>query len=126
MRGREKDWLTRLSFPQIFFAIVNLSPWLLAILVDVFLYVLRQIWYWVPIYGGRAKGQTRPRAPSLRDTRRRTLSLTEIVGGVSPERVRDEALRRRQARSPDAKSIDEVIDEDPATPSINLAADLDR
>lgn len=106
-----------ISYCQIFCAIVNISPWLLAILIDLFLYIFRQIWYWIPIWGGRAQGKTRPRAPSLRDAaRRRTLSLASIVGGARPGRAYDEGFRRRHARSPSDKSLDEAIGEDPATP----------
>lgn len=48
-----------------------MSPWLLAILYDFVLWITRSIWYEIPVYGGRAKGETRPRAPSLRDSARR-------------------------------------------------------
>ncbi len=88
-----------------------MSPWLLAILIDLFLYIFRQVWYWVPIWGGRAKGRTRPRAPSIKEARRCTLSLVDIMGSGSPGRVRDEGFRRRHGRTASEKSVDEAVDE---------------
>jgi hypothetical protein len=92
-----------------------MSPWLIAILIDLFLYLFRQIWYWVPVWGGRAQGKTRPRALSLQDARRRTLSLAGIVGSASPGRVREEGFRRRHERNASEKSVDVAFDDEPAT-----------
>ena len=100
-----------------------MSPWLIAILIDLFLYVFRQVWYWVPIWGGRAQGRTRPRAPSLKDARRCTLSLADIMGSGSPGRVRDEGFRRRHGRDTSEKSIDGAVGEDPATPDADIGSE---
>lgn len=88
-----------------------MSPWLIAILIDLFLYIFRQAWYWLPVWGGRARGQTRPRAPSLKETRKRTLSLADIMRSASPGRVRDEGFRRRHARNTSEGSPDQGVDE---------------
>ncbi|ERF75285.1 hypothetical protein EPUS_00077 [Endocarpon pusillum Z07020] len=93
-----------------------MAPWLIAILIDLFLYVFRQVWHWVPVWGGRAQGRTRPRPPSLKDARRRTLSLADIMGSGSPGRVREEGFRRRHGRNTSDKSMDGAVGEDPATP----------
>jgi hypothetical protein len=98
-----------------------MSPWLLAILIDVVLYIFRQVWYWVPIWGGRAQGRSRPRAPSLK-ARKRNLSLAGIMGNASPERVQDEGFRRRHERNSSEQSLDLAIDEDPAMPGFSTAA----
>ena len=98
-----------------------MSPWLLAILIDLFLYTFRQVWYWIPILGGRAKGRTRPRAPSLKDAHRRSLSLAGIMGSGSPGRVRAEGLRRRHERNNSEKSIEVAIDESATTPGIGMS-----
>jgi len=60
-------------------AILNLAPWLLAIVYDLLYYISRQIWHEIPFIGGRARGAQRPRAPSLRDRARR-MSLKELLG----------------------------------------------
>lgn len=97
-----------------------MSPWLLAILVDLFLYIFRQVWYWIPIWGGRAKGRTRPRAPSLKDARRRTLSLADIMGSGSPGRVREEGFRRRHGRITSEMSIDGALGDDSTTTDVGI------
>jgi hypothetical protein len=37
---------------------------------------------------------------------------------ASPGRVREDGLRRRHERSASEKSIEEAVDEDPATPGV--------
>lgn len=107
-----ETWIIRIA---IFCAVVNISPWLLAILIDLILYMFRQIWHWIPIWGGHARGQTRPRAPSLKEARRRTLSLIGIMGSSSPGRVREESSRRRYERNTSEKSLDVAIEEESTT-----------
>ncbi len=63
-------------------AVINIAPWIFAILYDVFLYLGRLIYHEIPIWGGRARGQRRPRAPSLRERQRRRLSLADMVAGA--------------------------------------------
>ncbi|KAL2400428.1 hypothetical protein ABEF95_006361 [Exophiala dermatitidis] len=82
-------------------AIINISPWILAILYDLFYYLGRIVWHEVPIWGGRARGEHRPRAPSLRDrdghNRRRSkrgLSFADIIGaGGGQVNTREEGRR---------------------------------
>ncbi|EXJ87799.1 hypothetical protein A1O1_04726 [Capronia coronata CBS 617.96] len=59
-------------------AIINIAPWIIAIVYDLIYYVGRRAWHEVPIWGGRARGQRRPRAPSLRD-RTRNASIAEMI-----------------------------------------------
>ncbi|KIX03012.1 uncharacterized protein Z518_06562 [Rhinocladiella mackenziei CBS 650.93] len=59
-----------------------MAPWILAILYDILYYICRRIWHEVPIWGGRARGERRPRAPSFRDRTRR-MSFANIVSGGS-------------------------------------------
>lgn len=88
-----------LTFPsQLFLAVLNMSPWILAILYDFLLWVTRSIWHEVPVYGGRAKGEIRPRAPSLRDSARRQSFVNIIARSHSRSQSHDEAvsdLRKR-------------------------------
>ncbi|KAL2397577.1 hypothetical protein ABEF93_001349 [Exophiala dermatitidis] len=82
-------------------AIINISPWILAILYDLVYYLGRIVWHEVPIWGGRARGEHRPRAPSLRDrdghNRRRSkrgLSFADIIGaGGGQVNTREEGRR---------------------------------
>jgi hypothetical protein len=76
---------------QIFLAILNFSPWLIAILFDLAFYIARRIWHEIPVYGGRARGERRPQAPNLtRGRRRRTLSLAGIMTSASPTAAREQ------------------------------------
>ena len=98
-----------------------MSPWLLAILIDLFLYIFRQVWYWVPIWGGRARGERRPRTPSLENARRRTLSLAEMMGSASPGRVRETSMRQRRERNTSQRNLDEAVDEGQVTSGVPAA-----
>ncbi|EXJ83008.1 hypothetical protein A1O3_06825 [Capronia epimyces CBS 606.96] len=87
-------------------AIINIAPWIIAILYDLLYYVGRIVWHEVPIWGGRARGERRPRAPSLRD-RNRSLSLAGMVTGTgspadAPRQSRDERDARSQMRAANA------------------------
>ena len=42
-----------------------MGPWAALLIYDLLLYFFRSVEYEVPIVGGRARGETRPRAPSL-------------------------------------------------------------
>lgn len=77
-----------LTLQQLILGLINLSPWFLAILYDLIYYISRQIWYYIPVYGGRARGDARPRAPSLRDRKRRR-SIAELISGEG-SRTREE------------------------------------
>jgi hypothetical protein len=84
-------------------AVINIAPWIFAILYDLFLYAGRLVWHEIPIWGGRARGQRRPRAPSLRERHRRSLSLADIVtggtGGTgSDTREEQDGTRKRSHR----------------------------
>ena len=68
-----------------------MGPWLLIIVYDLILYMVRAMAYEVPYYGGRARGRQRPRAPSLAERptgRARTFSIggPPIGGGENEDR----------------------------------------
>lgn len=89
-----------------------MSPWLLAILYDFVLWICRLVWYALPVYGGRAQGEQRPRAPSINDRSRR-MSIANMVSGrhnrtQSYEDTRADVRKRHleQAQNPDMKEED--------------------
>lgn len=103
--------------PQLGLAIINISPWIIAIVYDIILYIARRLWHEVPVWGGRAHGDARPRAPSLRDRPRR-LSLAELIRGTSPsgnnsDDPRDEVRRRHQAHVRNTSTASTSIEEEP-------------
>ncbi|ETN47055.1 uncharacterized protein HMPREF1541_01245 [Cyphellophora europaea CBS 101466] len=108
-------WVIRIC---LVLAIINLAPWVIAILYDLLLYIGRRLWHEMPIWGGRARGDARPRAPSLRDRPRR-FSLVELMGGGdggsgSKEEMSVDELRRRHkthVRNTSAASVG--IEEEP-------------
>ncbi|KAK0662240.1 hypothetical protein DIS24_g2062 [Lasiodiplodia hormozganensis] len=57
-----ETWIARLF---IFFGVVTIGPWAVLILYDLALYFFRTVAYELPVFGGRAMGKRRPRAPSL-------------------------------------------------------------
>jgi hypothetical protein len=64
--------------------VINILPWILAFLYDALLYLGRMVWHEIPVFGGRARGENRPRAPSLRQkagATRRRMSFVELVTG---------------------------------------------
>jgi len=73
-------------------AVINILPWILAFLYDALLYLGRMVWHEIPVFGGRARGENRPRAPSLRQRAGRRMSFAELVtattgasgGGAAP------------------------------------------
>lgn len=71
-------------------ALITVGPWLLLLVYDIILYMWRSVTFEMPCYGGRARGQGRPRAPSLKerpDGHRRRFSLAgvaEVPPPVSP------------------------------------------
>ncbi|KEF60883.1 uncharacterized protein A1O9_02446 [Exophiala aquamarina CBS 119918] len=112
-----ETWIIR-AF--IILAIINIAPWILALLYDLLYYIFRRIWHEIPIWGGRARGEHRPRAPSLRDRNRR-MSFRDIVTGGSSgsgdQNTNDGAgeFRRRSARhqkSLSSQSIEEEGEDD--------------
>ena len=66
------------------------------------LYVVRAVAYEIPYYGGRARGQRRPRAPSLVERpngKRRTISFSAAADSSSVDDEKDEFSRRSRDRS---------------------------
>ena len=89
-----------------FLAFVCIAPWALLFLYDLSLYLWRVTTYEIPYYGGRARGQQRPRAPSLMerpDGRRRRFS--SFGGSSGPRQENDGRASKggsRPAQRPDA------------------------
>ncbi|KAI1616523.1 hypothetical protein EDD37DRAFT_604787 [Exophiala viscosa] len=77
-------------------ALINILPWILALVYDFLLYLGRVVRHEVPFFGGRARGENRPRAPSLRAStaKGRRLSFVDIVTGTT--RQQDTGTESRQ------------------------------
>ncbi|KAF2208066.1 hypothetical protein CERZMDRAFT_49930 [Cercospora zeae-maydis SCOH1-5] len=68
-------WISRIFLLG---AVVIIGPWLAIIVYDILLYICRMAIHGIPYVGGRARGQQRPRAPSLTERpsgHRRRLSV---------------------------------------------------
>ncbi|KAF2828644.1 hypothetical protein CC86DRAFT_196115 [Ophiobolus disseminans] len=57
-----ETWITRVF---LFLGIIMIGPWAALLAYDLVLYIFRTITYEIPVFGGRARGKARPRAPSL-------------------------------------------------------------
>ncbi|KIV79547.1 hypothetical protein PV11_07099 [Exophiala sideris] len=81
-------------------ALINILPWILAILYDFVLYLGRVVWHEIPFFGGRARGKNRPRAPSLRAStaKGRRLSFVDIVTGTARQQGSGTEQRQRQGQ----------------------------
>ncbi|EXJ67538.1 uncharacterized protein A1O5_09551 [Cladophialophora psammophila CBS 110553] len=114
-----ETWIVR-AF--LILAFINMAPWLLAILYDVLYYIGRRIWHEIPVWGGRARGEHRPRAPSLRDRARRVSFRDLMSGGIGMGTGRaeqDDQLgndkskgQKGHRRGLSAQSIEEEKDEE--------------
>lgn len=77
---------------QLFLGIFTIGPWAALVIYDFVLYIFRCVVHYFPVYGGRARGNPRPRAPSLTERptgHRRKLSMVrgqEEANGSSPQR----------------------------------------
>ena len=93
---------------QLFLGTVTIIPWVLALIYDMLLYLIRAISYEIPYYGGRAQGKLRPQAPKLTERpngRKRTFSISSPVG--------DGAVgsgKERRTGKEDESSEDEAVD----------------
>ncbi|OAL23536.1 hypothetical protein AYO20_10981 [Fonsecaea nubica] len=113
-----ETWIVR-AF--LILAIINIAPWLLAILYDVLYYICRRMWHEVPVWGGRARGEHRPRAPSLRDRARRMSFRDLVTGGIGLGMGREEQDgdlgnekskgQKGHRRGLSAESIEEEMDD---------------
>lgn len=90
-----------------------MSPWLLAILYDFLLWITRSIWFEMPVYGGRARGETRPRAPSLRDSNRRTSFVEILTGSHSRSQSHDDTMASLRKRAHQRKQSSISVIEEP-------------
>lgn len=102
------------SPPQFLLGLITIVPWAALILFDVALYLYRMILWELPWIGGRARGEQRPRAPSLNerpDGQRRAFGLRGVEGTDSGEGEDDGDGRSRGAS----------VDKDPGTEKENVA-----
>ena len=79
----DADGLTLVLASKLLLAVINILPWILAFLYDALLYLGRMVWHEIPVFGGRARGENRPRAPSLRQRAGRRMSFVELVTGTT-------------------------------------------
>ena len=72
---------------QLLLGLLTIGPWAILIIYDFLLYCMRAVAHEVPVVGGRAHGQRRPRAPSLNERpsgkRRRWESILGLTGWSS-------------------------------------------
>ena len=91
---------------------MTIGPWVAFLIYDMILYLVREIAYEIPFYGGRARGRRRPRAPSLVERpngRRRTFSISGAsVGSASASASDDKAGLTRRVLDDVESSGDEV------------------
>lgn len=83
------------SLPQVLLGILTIGPWLVVIVYDLVLYIVRAAAYEIPFFGGRARGRQKPRAPTLAErpsgrARNFSIGTTALTGD---EKI--ELLRRR-------------------------------
>lgn len=88
-----ETWVIRVC---LFLAVLNLSPWFVAILYDLVLWICRSLWHEVPVVGGRAQGRIRPRRPGLVAGGGRQTSLSGMIVETGGERPRMEKEKEEQ------------------------------
>lgn len=98
---------------QLLLGIITIGPWLILIVYDLVLYIVRAIAYEVPYFGGRARGRQRPRAPSLSERpsgRARTFSIGgPVMSGSESEGI--EGVRWRPHDTKVQANIEAVIED---------------
>ncbi|KAJ5643678.1 uncharacterized protein N7484_006185 [Penicillium longicatenatum] len=91
-----ESWAVRIFF---LLGIITIFPWLALILFDAGLWLYRMLLWELPWVGGRARGQQRPRAPSLNerpDGQRRAFGLRGVETDAHRDQDReDDALANR-------------------------------
>lgn len=90
-----------------------IGPWAALVVYDLVLYIFRAIAYEVPLVGGRARGEARPRAPSLTERpsgRPRRFSLARKPG----EELEDTLDLKADASDARFRHISEETDEEPS------------
>lgn len=79
---------------------------MLVLFYDLILYIVRAVVYEIPLVGGRARGNRRPRAPSLSERpngRARTFSIGGPLGGSENEE--NTFLRQRPEHSSEKDDV---------------------
>ncbi|KAJ6083162.1 hypothetical protein N7467_007297 [Penicillium canescens] len=106
-----ESWAARVFFVL---GLITIGPWAFLILLDATIWLYRMILWDFPWIGGRARGQQRPRAPSLNerpDGQRRAFGLRGVEtdtgesdggqsGGSSSKRENDRDESRRENVNP--------------------------
>lgn len=103
-----ETWVIRIC---LFLAVLNLSPWLLAIFYDLVLWICRSVWHEVPLVGGRAQGRIRPRRPGLAAVAAgngRRMSLSGMIAGTGIDRAQTRTQREEQEQQERGGTIGEV------------------
>ncbi|PYH87435.1 hypothetical protein BO71DRAFT_341045 [Aspergillus ellipticus CBS 707.79] len=86
-----ETWVARIF---IFLGVVTIFPWAALLIFDIGLYVWRMVTYEFPVVGGRARGRSRPRAPSLNE---RPSGQPRVLVGLGGNRDEGNAeLKRRK------------------------------
>ena len=83
--------------PQLLLGFVTIGPWLLALVYDMALYIVRAVAYEIPYYGGRAQGKGKPQAPTLKERpngRKRAFSMTGSIANGSTNDGKENFKRR--------------------------------
>ena len=102
-----ETWLVRLF---LLLALLTIGPWLVLIVYDFLLYLVRTLLFEVPYFGGRAQGASRPRLPSLSerpDGRPRKVSIVRAGNNGSPPRASERSPKRRRYNGPETDEFGE-------------------
>ncbi|KAJ5749103.1 uncharacterized protein N7511_010799 [Penicillium nucicola] len=95
--------LTYPGFSQFVLGLITIGPWAFLILLDATIWLYRMILWEFPGIGGRARGQQRPRAPSLNerpDGQRRAFKLRGVETDTG-ESDGDQSVEFRSRREND-------------------------
>lgn len=93
-------WISHSS--QLFLGLLAIGPWAALLIYDILLYLFRAGAHEIPVFGGRARGKARPRAPSLTERpsgRRREFSLRGFdkpVLGTGAAKADSQGARHRR------------------------------
>ncbi|KAJ5493153.1 hypothetical protein N7539_001899 [Penicillium diatomitis] len=106
-----ESWVVRVS---LLLALFTIGPWAALIAFDACLYLYRMIIWEMPGVGGRARGQQRPRAPSLQerpDGQRRAFGVfgseTDIANGDLKRRENGRSERRESLAKTEPSPIED-------------------
>lgn len=117
-------WISGSCGDQLFVGVLIIGPWIVVLVYDLLLYLLRAVSYEIPVIGGRARGMVRPRAPSLTERpsgHRRKFSLARRDGNrhmLSTGSVMGDAQDARYRHLEEEEEDDEQDEQDDSSPSL--------